>query len=296
MSHRSLTSDYFWTTFPSLLSRSFVGLFGWMNLRLPEVYYWIFWVLGLVGLASVTVQVGLRRRRVLVPLLLSAIVVANLAVVVHINRSFEQPQGRYMFVALPALALLVALGLDALPRRTSRLGAAAALAASLAVLNVSILIRYLIPAYYPPLTPSMSDARVELASPSLHDLLPQTDGSAVVRGYDPQLVFSTRLDSSNVGFLAFEISGTCNEVSVFGSVYFAVDGKPGNEEQQVVFPWRADGRKSLILIPLLTNLHWKGNVTAIRIDPFNASLSRHQGDLVRIENPRAGGNLARIAP
>jgi 4-amino-4-deoxy-L-arabinose transferase-like glycosyltransferase len=294
MSQQSLTSTYFRTTFPSLLARSFVGLFGWMNLRLPEVYYWLFWALGLVGLVTLTIQVAARRRNVRIPLVLAAIVVLNLAVVVQINRSFQQPQGRYMFVALPALALLVAMGLDALPRRTGRVGVAAALAVGLAVLNVFILIRYLVPAYYPPVSPTLSDTRVALSSPSLHDLLPQADGSAVVGGNDPQVAFPTQLNASNVGFLAFELSGTSKEVNVIGSVYFEVDGKPGSETEQVVFTWRADGRKWLIRVPMLTNPHWKGTVTAVRIDPVNASLSQHQGDLVRIENSRAVGNLSRV--
>lgn len=199
-----------------------------------------------------------------------------------------------MFVALPALALLVAMGLDALPRRTSRFATAAALATGLAVLNVVILIRHLIPAYYPPVTPTLSDTRVSLSSPALHDLLPQADGSALVGGTDPQFAFPTRLNASNVSFLAFEISGTCNEGSLIGSVYFAVDGKPGNEAQQVAFTWRADRRKRLILIPMLTNPYWKGNVTTVRIDPINVSLGRHQGDRVLVENPRAVGDLSRV--
>ena len=76
-----------------------------------------------------------------------------------------------------------------------------------------------------------------------------------------------------------------------GSVYFVVDGKPGSEAQQIVFTWRADGRKQLIRIPMLTSPFWKGTVTTVRIDPVNASLSQHQGDPVRIENLRAAGNL-----
>lgn len=295
MSQRSLTSPYFWTTFPAILSRSFVGLFGWMNVLLPEVYYWIFWGLGLVGLVGLIWQIAVGRRQARIPLVLVVIVVLNLAVVVHINRSFEQPQGRYMFVALPALALLVSIGLDALPRRPSRVGAAA-VAASLAIINVVILIRYLIPAYYPPVTASLSDTRLELTSPSVHDLLLQADGSAFVSGIDPQLAFSIEQRASNVGFLAFEISGTSNELNVNGSVYFAVDGKPAIEEQQLPFTWRADGERQLVRIPMLANPRWKGTITMVRIDPFNASLARHQGDRVRIEKPRIGGTLARIVP
>jgi 4-amino-4-deoxy-L-arabinose transferase-like glycosyltransferase len=296
MSYRSLTSPYFRTTFPSLMWRSFVGLFGWMNLMLPEVYYRIFWVLGLLGLGSVAFQVATRRRDARIVTILAAIVVLNLAVVIHINRSFEQPQGRYMFVALPALALLVAMGLDARPRSPSGVKAAATLAIGLAVLNGVILIRYLIPAYYPPVTATLSNTRIALSSPSLHDLVPQADGSAIVRGNDPQFGFRTRLNASEVAFLAFEIGGTSNDVNVNGSVYFAVDDKPGTETQQIGFIWHADGRQQLIRIPLLANADWKGTVTSVRIDPVNAALDRHQGDFVRIENPRAGGNLSRIVP
>ena len=296
MSHQSLTSAYFRTTFPWTLSRSFVGVFGWMNLPLPEVYYWMFWGLGFVGLGSVAVQMARRRCNARIPLLLAAIVVMNLAVVVHINRSFQQPQGRYMFVALPALALLVAMGLDALLRHASRVRAAAAFTAGLAILNGFILVRYLIPAYYPPITPTLTDTRVELSSPSVHDLLPQADGSALVSGNDPLIGFPARLNASEAGFVAFEISGTSSEVNVNGSVYFAVDGKPGSEAQQVGFTWRADGRKQLVRIAMLANPYWKGTVTTVRIDPVNASLDRHQGDSVRIEAVRAAGSLAGIGP
>jgi hypothetical protein len=294
MSEQPLTSAYFWTTFPSLLSRSFVGVFGWMNVPLPEVYYWIFWGLGFIGLVSVGFQVATRQQDARIPAVLAAIVLLNLAVVVHINRSFQQPQGRYMFVALPALALLISMGFDALARRTSRVGAAVTLAVGLGALNILILIRYLIPAYYPPVTTTLDSTRVTLSSPSLHDLLPQADGSALVAGNDPQLAFQTNLNASNVGFLAFDVSGVCNEGNLTGSVYFAVDGQPGSEAQQVPFTWRADGRKRLVRVPMLSNPYWKGIVTTVRIDPVNASLSRHQGDPVRIENPRAGGNLSLV--
>ena len=115
-------------------------------------------------------------------------------------------------------------------------------------------------------------------------------------GNDPLIGFPTRLNASEAGFVAFEISGTSSEVDVNGSVYFAVDGKPGSEAQQVGFTWRADGRKQLVRIAMLANPYWKGTVTTVRIDPVNASLDRHQGDSVRIEAVRAAGNLAGIGP
>jgi 4-amino-4-deoxy-L-arabinose transferase-like glycosyltransferase len=295
MQFRSLTSPYFWTTFPEVLLRSFIGIFGWMNVRLPEGYYWIYWVLGLSGLTGLLVQVATRVRSPRLPLVFSAIVILNLVVVVHINRSLPQPQGRYMFVALPALALLVTMGLDVLPRR-AHAAAAAALAICLATLNASILSRYVIPAYYPPVTSTLTDSRVALSSGVLVDLMSQPDGTARVSGADPQIEFRTSFKAENVGFLAFDVSGTCNDENVDGTVYFAVDGQPASEAQQVPFTWRADGRTQLIRIPLLTHPLWKGTITALRIDPINASPERHQGDLVRVDNIRAGGNLSRLVP
>lgn len=290
MSYRSLTSEYYWTTFPRVLCRSFVGVFGWMNVWLPEGYYWFFWILGAAGLAALLIQLATRRRPVRLPLVLATIVILNLGVVVHINRSFVQPQGRYMFVALPALALSIALGLGGLPRK-----AAAGLSVVLALLNGFILGRYLVPVYYPPLTPTLSNASVVLSPAYMLDLAPQADGAVRVSGGDPQIGFATNQDAASVGFLAFDLSGTTKDADVQGSIYFAAEGRPASEAQRVGFSWRADGRKRVIRVPLLAHPLWRGRITMVRIDPINTSVERNQGDLVRIENVRLVGNLS-LAP
>lgn len=287
VSHHSLFDSYFLTTFPSALSRSFVGVFGWMNVVLPEGYYWFYWALGLGGIVTLAVQVARGNRSARLPIVLALIVLANLAIVVHINRSFEQPQGRYMFVALPALALLIAMGLERLPRQ-----AAAMLAAALAVLNVVILARYQVPAYYPPVTPTLSGTVVTLRQSYVVDLVQQDDGTARVSGSDPQVGFQTQFDALDAGFLMFEVAGTCDARDLQGSVYFGAIGRPASEAQQVPFSWRADGRSRLVRVPLLSNPRWKGTVTILRIDPINASVERHRGDTVRIENVRVAGHLS----
>jgi hypothetical protein len=265
-------------------------VFGWMNIMLPEGYYWIFWTIGLSGLAGVTVQISKRSLSARLPVVLGAIVILNFGVVLHINRSFEQPQGRYMFVALPALALLVAMGLKALTRY-----GAGALALCLCFLNVLILCRHVIPAYYPPVTSTLSNAGVALVSPYILDLIPLPNGSAEVSGVDPQLGFETRIEAATVGFLAFDLTGICDEGDVAGSVYFGAEGRPASEAQQVEFTWRADGRKRLIRVPLLRHPLWKGTITIVRIDPINRSLRRHHGDWVQVENVRLIGNLSLVS-
>jgi 4-amino-4-deoxy-L-arabinose transferase-like glycosyltransferase len=294
ISERPLSSPYFWTTFPAVLSRSFVGVFGWMNLGLPEAYYWIYWILGIVGLVAIAVRVVTRNTSAKLPLVLAAIVVLNLAVVIHINRSFEQPQGRYMFVALPALAVLIAMGLAPLARLVPR--GPAMLALCLAGLNVFVLGRYVIPAYFPPVTPALSSASVEMSPSYLVDLLPQADGSALIGGADPQVGFKTRLEAAELGFLAFELSGNCTDGVVDGTVYFETEDQPASEAQQMVFRWQADRSNQLIRIPLLAHPQWKGTITGIRIDPMNTSLERHQGERVEVQNVRLVGNLSLLAP
>jgi hypothetical protein len=290
MSRQSLASPYFWTTFPSVLSRSFVAVFGWMNLTVPEGFYWGYWALGVAGLLTVAVRVAGQRTPRHLAAVLAAIVVLNLAVVVHINRSFIQPQGRYMFVSLPALALLVALGLAALTRWSRpRL---ATFMAGLAAVNVAILVIYVVPAYYPPVTPSLSNARAELTPQYRIDLQLQPDGWAQITGADPQVGFPGRLEIGRLGFMTFRITGVCHSAhgdDVVGNVYFEPEG---GQVERVPFRWRADGQESLIRLPLLKHPSWRGAIQLLRIDPVDVSLSTHQGDRVRIENVRLVGNLS----
>jgi len=143
---KPLTSPYFYTIFPTQLGESFVGTFGWMNLRLPGQVYGLYALLGLLA-AGGFVRGWMRRtidRRLALALI--SMPLLNLLIVVYINLSFSQPQGRYMFPALPAIGLLLALGLEALPkwRPSIQLG----LIGGLFALNVFILTAWLIPAYW----------------------------------------------------------------------------------------------------------------------------------------------------
>jgi 4-amino-4-deoxy-L-arabinose transferase-like glycosyltransferase len=142
----AITSSYFTTIFPQVLSRSFVGVFGWANFYLPEWVYRSFLILAVVALGGLVR--GLLAGRVDARLLLAvvAIPVLSLGIVVHINLSFFQPQGRYMLPALPAIALLAALGLEEVPGWSNR--AALILSGGLCALNIYILTVLVIPGYW----------------------------------------------------------------------------------------------------------------------------------------------------
>lgn len=127
------TQDFVWHSLPAWgsallqLHASFWARFGWLSLHPPA---WILWLYALLGLAAL---VGLLRHVVragllppggwraalrnpwagvlLLPLLALAWVVSF-----ALTAGLVAWQGRMLFPALPALALLLALGLDSLPR------------------------------------------------------------------------------------------------------------------------------------------------------------------------------------
>lgn len=114
----ALTSDHFLSirpgSFPVRTFESFWGCFGWMNLKLPV---WIYAALaGVCGLAVIGlgIEMGTGHSRSAssrtIPLL-GVPVAVSLALLVALNLTFTQPQGRYLFPALVPIALLLAAGL-----------------------------------------------------------------------------------------------------------------------------------------------------------------------------------------
>lgn len=121
VTRRSLWSPYFLTTFPTVSAQSFVGVFGYMNVYLPRRLYWIFAALAVAAVAGLCR--GLFRRKLSARLvgILVALPVMSVASLVQFNLTFTQPQGRYVFPALPAVMILAAIGLEALPGWNRRL-------------------------------------------------------------------------------------------------------------------------------------------------------------------------------
>jgi len=147
--HRhSLGSAYFRQTFPPLFIMSFIGYFGWLSLPLPLSVYWVYSI-ALVSAGACWIG-GVFQGRIdfrLSAILFSAIVL-NLMVIVYLNFTQAQPQGRLMLPAFPALALLFGLGLES--RRSWSEYCTRLTLVGLAVTNVIMLVFLVIPAYWPP--------------------------------------------------------------------------------------------------------------------------------------------------
>lgn len=116
---KPLLSSYFLRPFWQNLFESFVGRFGWMRIRLPVWQYLLWLALGgiLTAGAFASVRENIRGNSLAVAtgrrvaLCLSAIVAA-IAGVIHYNLTVTQPQGRYLYHVLPAIAVCLAVGLD----------------------------------------------------------------------------------------------------------------------------------------------------------------------------------------
>lgn len=114
VAEKSLASDWFRGPFWSGLGRSFVGLFGWLNVPLPAAACRLWIALATAALAGVVL--GLRARRVAWHDVLIALLFVGgcLAGTVYYNLSFSQAQGRYLFPVLAFLGFLWAAGWRAL--------------------------------------------------------------------------------------------------------------------------------------------------------------------------------------
>jgi 4-amino-4-deoxy-L-arabinose transferase-like glycosyltransferase len=145
----SLGSRYFLTFFPVVLIADFIGDFGWRNFPMP-IWVYLMYIAALFSAGMCWIG-GVWQRRIDFRLsaILSTVIVLNLMVLVYINLTFTQPNGRYMFPALPAIALLLGLGLES-QRSWSKLRTMLTLG-GLAVSDLIILVALVIPAYWPPI-------------------------------------------------------------------------------------------------------------------------------------------------
>jgi hypothetical protein len=142
---KSIGSPYFVNEFPLAVLRSFVGAIGWANLSMPEWLYRVFAAIAVLGTVGCVWRWVVRPhdRRLLI--VIGSMLPLAVVLVIHLNLTYSQPQGRYLFPALTATALLIALGLEALPRWSPRW--TLALTVGLGVLNVWVLSTTVVPSY-----------------------------------------------------------------------------------------------------------------------------------------------------
>lgn len=143
---KSLTSPYFVSSFPLDLFRSFVGLFGWMNLPLPRWLYYAFAFLAAIAVLGFLRQSRQGRSNLRLTLVLLTFPLSALAITVYLNLTFTQPQGRLLFPGLAALALLTSRGLEALPRWGRKM--TYSLLGVLLAVNLYSVVGVIIPAYW----------------------------------------------------------------------------------------------------------------------------------------------------
>jgi 4-amino-4-deoxy-L-arabinose transferase-like glycosyltransferase len=132
------------------LFRSFWGQFGWMGVLMDERVYLALGALSAVIATGIVLWLmpwgGLwresdRRGWSLAGLLLGGVVVATVAY----NARYLQPQGRYLFPAMAALAPLAAVGLRELISERQRVPLYVGLALSLVALDLVALWRFILP-------------------------------------------------------------------------------------------------------------------------------------------------------
>lgn len=162
------------------LAGSFWGLFGWFNVPAPDAMYRTFNLLALVAVAGWGLRV-VRRRGMATPRAVAWLAVWALmvfAALVQWTARTLASQGRLMFPALPALAVLLASGWEGIWPRRAR-GAGLALIALVFLFWAARAPLFTIrPAYAPP--PTISESALPA---SLNRLDARIGDAAILLGY-----------------------------------------------------------------------------------------------------------------
>jgi hypothetical protein len=289
---RSLWDWHHVTTLPREVFKSFVGYFGYLSVKLPKWTYALYLVaivVPLVGLLrpfarKLTLQEPIDSTYVRTLLVLGAIIVCSYAVVVRINLQFSQSQGRYMFPALPALVVAMAVGLEHWrPWRAARtLWPARGTVAAWGAANVAILCWIVVPAYYPPMVPTRSDAHASIGPSVVRDLRPEPDGRFAITGPRPELAADVRLPAADSRFVIFDLEGRAPVREMTGAVILTLDNASASEEVasadrpadvtttrtvRLPFRWLADGKRRTIYLTTLREPQWEGTVAEVSIRP-----------------------------
>ncbi|MCX6156982.1 MAG: DUF2142 domain-containing protein [Ignavibacteriae bacterium] len=109
---KSLFSYYFVSTFPRGLFISFVGLFGWMNLKPPSYIHLLYIFFALAAFYGFAKSKIIKEKHLFnTVILMSAFVFICFCGIIYFNLTFTQYQGRYMFPVLSLIVVILSLGL-----------------------------------------------------------------------------------------------------------------------------------------------------------------------------------------
>jgi hypothetical protein len=263
--------------------KSFVGNFGWMNVGLPGWMYALYVALWLVAAFGLVWEWrrGLLDVRAVVTLVLTF--VSMYAVVVYMNLTFRQPQGRYLFPALPAVAGLAGLGLASLPGFMAWLRRPAVLGVVLGILNLHAL-AIAGSAYYPAPVRDVAPGVRNLQPAAISGLVyaPQANDFVLTRG-DPWWILEADVDAREFGSIRLALRASLEPRAHQGCIRFATATRPLDANAPSCFTWIADGSTQEIAVPLSAHADWRGRVTHLRVDPLDAGEVGARIALERVE-------------
>ena len=137
------------------INQSFWARFGWMNILIPPAIPSLLGLLGLASLISAMVYWGRgNRERILSPtqsnslLVLFVSVLCALLALVKFNLAVFQPQGRFLFPAISAIAILAVAGLLSPLQPRYRPLATLVIVGGMLAFNLVCLTAYLWPVYH----------------------------------------------------------------------------------------------------------------------------------------------------
>ena len=283
---RPLLSRFFLAEFPRALAKSFVGIFGWATIMLPLWFYRAFWMVYAIG--GLGVLAGLRRRTIdwRLATTLGLICACALAVVVRINLQFTQIQGRYLFPALPAFAVLMALGLRSIAPVVTRAASPINVGLLFGIANLYVLLGVIWPAYYPaPLRTLASGERLVMPT-GLTDLhVVDADLGYAVGGPRPRWTSPVDVDAAAFDAVQVELTATATPATQRGCVRYASSYGGLDTNPPACFDWLADGRPHVIRVTLRGRDGWSGHLSHVSLEPF-ADGGVAPGLAVRTRGPR----------
>jgi hypothetical protein len=191
---------------------------------------------------------------------------------------------------LSAIALLVAIGLESLPNWPGNLSRS--LAVGLALLNVYIVLRIVLPAYWPPPQMAFSDAVKTLAPATSSGTL--TNELIINRG-NTCFVMSTDLPTTNYNYFTCTLGGSPNHGVVTGALALRFCGEPDSANHKIQFNWLCDGADDAVIVALWSSPDWSDRLTEVRLNPVDAPDENYFGLAVHIGPARILGSVSSLA-
>ncbi len=114
---KSIFSFYFITPFSPSIVRSFIGVFGWMNLPLHISIYIVYLIPMLSSVAGLYRYLKSKDKQLMYVYSLILFFAICLGGIIYFNLTFTQSQGRYMFPVLSSISILFIIGITTIIKK-----------------------------------------------------------------------------------------------------------------------------------------------------------------------------------